>query len=152
MERRLQCRLRRTRRCRRSSRKSPSSRCRARSRRHSSSRSSRNALRELAQQQEVLEAQQQESELARIKAAIVLLREQQRSLESALEELNDAELAEDVDDDSREAMAGARRVAEDELATTVAQLAAAEAQLIAAEDARRQALSPPYKEFGNFDD
>ena len=39
------------------------------------------ALRELAQQQEVLEAQQQESELARIKAAIVLLREQQRSLE-----------------------------------------------------------------------
>ena len=110
------------------------------------------ALRELAQQQEVLEAQQQESELARIKAAIVLLREQQRSLESALEELNDAEHAEDVDDDSREAMAGARRVAEDELATTVAQLAAAEAQLIAAEDARRQALSPPYKEFGNFDD
>ena len=110
------------------------------------------ALRELAQQQEVLEAQQQESELARIKAAIVLLREQQRSLESALEELNDAELAEDVDDDSREAMAGARRVAEDELATTVAQLAAAEAQLIAAEDARRQALSPPYKEFGNFGD
>jgi len=110
------------------------------------------ALRELAQQQEVLEAQQQESELARIKAAIVLLREQQRSLESALEELNDAELAEDVDDDSREAMAGARRVAEDELATTVAQLAAAEAQLVAAEDARRQALSPPYKEFGNFDD
>ena len=49
-------------------------------------------------------------------------------------------------------MAGARRVAEDELATTVAQLAAAEAQLIAAEDARRQALSPPYKEFGNFGD
>ena len=48
-------------------------------------------------------------------------------------------------------MAGARRVAEDELATTVAQLAAAEAQLIAAEDARRQALSPPYKEFGSFD-
>ena len=93
-----------------------------------------------------------ESELARIKAAIVLLREQQRSLESALEELNDAEHADDVDGDSREAMAGARRVAEDELATTVAQLAAAEAQLIAAEDARRQALSPPYKEFGNFDD
>ena len=29
---------------------------------------------------------------------------------------------------------------------------AAEAQLIAAEDARRQALSPPYKEFGNFGD